>query len=167
MSNPASIGLPTGLRFYDELEKQCRFKYTCLKGVVHSEYQYAGTCSLPPFQLVRPTIPGTSYQVDLICVDTGEEYDINTLCPALVATLMTETFGLTDYITYIGLHACCDLPFTGNTLVYIRFADGTNLWYSELFYINGEGDIDEDTNYRLWSLGGRRSSDFADLRVWT
>lgn len=161
-----SIGLPLGLRFYDEVEKQCRFKYTCLKGVTHNEYQYSGVCSLPPFQLMRSPDPSTSYQLDLICVDNGDEFDVNTLCPALIASLMTETFG-DDYITYIGLHDCCDLPFTQNTLVYIRFSDGVNTWYSELFWINGEGDIDEDTNYRLWELGGRRSSDFADLRIWT
>ena len=164
MSNPIVNGLPLGLRFYDSEDQQCRYRYTCLKGVKHNEYQYSDACSLPPFQVMRFPIPSVTFDMYLVCVETEAEYDLNTLCPDLVASLTVATVGLYDYITYLGVHNCCTLPFTIKTLVYIRLEDGTNQWFSELFYIDPSGVDSGDTNYRLWIAGGYRVS--PDLRIW-
>ena len=163
MSNPIVNGLPLGLRFYDSEDQQCKYKNTCQKGVTHQEYQYTDACSLPPFQVVRYPIPSVSFDMYLVCSD-GSEYDLNDLCINLVNSLTIATVGLYDYITYLGVHTCCSLPFATKALVYIRLTDGTNTWYSEEFYIDPAGVDSGDTNYRLWIAGGIRKS--PDLRIW-
>ena len=115
MSDIIKDGLPLGLHFYDTLGKQKRFQYTCLKGVSHMEYQYTDNCTIPPFQIVRASIIGTDISVFLICVDTEEEFDMGTICPALEANISIKTIGTFDYITYPATHACCSLPFTQKT----------------------------------------------------
>jgi hypothetical protein len=157
-------GLPLGLRFYDSEDQQCRYKHTCQKGVHHNEYQYTDNCSLPPFQIIRNPLPSDMFDMYLHCSDEDIEYDINTLCPDLVASISLKTVGLYDYITYTGVHACCTLPFTVRTLVYIRLEDGTNTWFSEEFYIDPTGVSSGDTNYRLWMIGSNRVA--PDLRIW-
>jgi hypothetical protein len=164
MSNPIVNGLPLGLRFYDSEDQQSRYKYNCRKGVKHREYQYTDNCSLPPFQVLRSPIPATTFQMYLVCLESGTEYDVNTLCPALVGSITLKTVGIYDYITYLGIHDCCTLPFTIKTLVYIRLEDGTNEWYSEEFWIDPSGVASGDTNYRLWIAGGVRAA--PDLRIW-
>lgn len=157
-------GLPLGLRFYDSEDQQCRYKYTCLKGVQHQEYQYSDVCSLPPFQIVRTPIPATSFNLYLVCVESLSEVDVNSECPDLVNSITLKTVGTLDYITYLGVHTCCTLPYTRKTLVYIRLEDGTNEWYSELFWMDPTGVSSGDTDYRLWIAGGLRKA--PDLRVW-
>jgi len=164
MSNPIVNGLPLGLRFYDSEDQQCRYKYTCIKGVKHYEYQYTDLCSLPPFQIVRSPIPSTTFDLYLVCVESEEEVDVNTICPDLTNSITLKTVGIWDYITYLGVHDCCLFPYDRKTLVYIRLADGTNEWYSELFWIEPTGVDEGDTNYRLWIAGGIRKT--PDLRIW-
>lgn len=163
--NSIENGLPLGLRFYDALEKQKRFKYTCAKGIQHNEYQYTDNCVMPPWQLKRASAISTSIDVFIICVDSGTEWDMDTECPDMISDITLTTVGLYDYITYPASHACCGLPFFVKTLVYLRVEDGTSTWYSELFYLEpGSGGI--DTYYRTWLPGSYRSIDPTDLRIW-
>lgn len=164
MSDLVKDGLPLGLRFYDTIGKQSRFQYDCRKGVSHNEYQYTDECTLPPFQLVRQSLPGTSIEVTIICVDTGEEYVMSSLCAALIADITIKTIGVYDYITYKGNNACCTFLFA-HALVYLRVEDGSNTWYSELFFIDGNME-DVDTYYRLWTPSDSRTFDGIDLRIW-
>jgi len=165
MSNPIVNGLPLGLRFYDSEDQQSRYKYTCRKGVHHNEYQYTDNCVVPPFQVMRSPIPATAFDMYIVCSDTGTEYHINDICPDLVNSITLKTVGVYDYITYLGVHACCTFPFIVKSLVYIRLEDGTNEWYSEQFWIDPDGVSDyDDDNYRLWIAGGIRST--PDLRIW-
>ena len=164
MSNPIINGLPLGLRFYDSEDQQNRYKFTCRKGVKHNEYQYTDNCSLPPFQVMRFPLPTTAMQLYIVCSELGTEYDVNALCPDLTNSITLKTVGMYDYITYLGVHNCCTLPFTLRTLVYIRLTDGTNEWFSEEFYIEPSGVESGDTDYRLWIAGGIRSA--PDLRIW-
>jgi hypothetical protein len=164
MSNPVVNGLPLGLRFYDSEDQQCRYKYTCQKGVQHNEYQYADVCSLPPFQIVRNPIPSSTFDLYIVCVESLQEVHVNDDCPDLVNSIELKTVGLYDYISYLGVHTCCALPYSRKTLVYIRLEDGTNEWFSELFWIDPTGVDSGDTNYRLWIAGGVRST--PDLRIW-
>jgi hypothetical protein len=164
MSNPVVNGLPLGLRFYDSEDQQCRYKYTCQKGVEHNEYQYSDICSLPPFQIVRNPIPSSTFDMYIVCVESLQEIHVNDDCPDLVNSIELKTVGLYDYISYLGVHTCCALPYSRKTLVYIRLEDGTNEWYSELFWIDPSGVDSGDTNYRLWVAGGVRST--PDLRIW-
>ena len=163
--NNVADGLPLGLHFYDTLGKQKRYQYTCAKGVNHYEYQYTDDCVVPPFQLLRSSIESSDISVFLICVDTGEEFDMGTVCPALEANIAIKTIGSYDYITYPGTHACCDFPFSGQMLVYARVEDGVNYWYSELFWIDVETE-DVDTYYRLWTPANDRTFDGTQLRIW-
>jgi hypothetical protein len=166
MSNPIVNGLPLGLRFYDSEDQQCKWKYTCVKGVKHQEYQYTDNCSLPPFQVLRSPIPAAVFDLYIICVESGTEWHVNDICAPLVASITLKTVGIYDYITYSGndYHACCAFPFTLKTLVYLRLEDGTNEWFSEEFWIDPSGVDAGDTNYRLWIAGGVRST--PDLRIW-
>ena len=157
-------GLPLGLRFYDSEDQQCRYKYTCIKGVQHNEYQYSDVCSLPPFQVMRSPIPSITFDLYLVCVESLQEVHVNDECADLVNSITLKTVGMYDYITYTGVHTCCTLPYTRKTLVYIRLEDGTNEWYSELFWIDPTGVDSGDTDYRLWIAGGIRKA--PDLRVW-
>lgn len=160
-------GLPLSLRFYDSLEKQKRFKYTCAQGILHNEYQYTDNCQLPPFQIKRASIPSVTTEVTIICVDDGTEWAMSTECPDLIADITLTTVGSYDYITYPANHACCGLGLFTKTLVYLRVEDGTNTWYSELFYIDaGAGIADLDDYYRVWLPGSIRSVDPDDLRIW-
>jgi hypothetical protein len=163
MSNPIVNGLPLGLRFYDSEDQQCRYKNTCQKNS-HNEYQYADECTMPPFQVMRSPIPEATFDWYIVCVGSDVEYDINDICPDMVNSILLESIGIYDYITYLGIHNCCTLPFNTKSLVYIRLEDGINQWFSELFYINPAGVDTGDTNYRLWTAGGVRSS--PDLRIW-
>ena len=164
--NSVVNGLPLGLRFYDSEDQQCKYKYTCRKGVHHREYQYTDDCSVPPFQIVRSPIPEDTFTMTIICSDTAAEYDINNICPDLVNSITLKTIGNYDYITYLGsiAHTCCAFGFQTKSLVYIRLEDGTNEWYSEEFWIDPSGVDTGDTNYRLWIAGGIRST--PDLRIW-
>lgn len=164
MSDIVKDGLPLGLRFYDTLGKQSRFAYDCRKGVAHWEYQYTDECTLPPFQIVRSPAPATSFEITIVCVDTSEEYVMSAVCPALLADLEVKTIGIYDYITYPGNNACCDFLFA-HALVYLVVTDGTNTWYSELFYIDSNME-DVDTYYRLWTPSDSRTFDGIDLRIW-
>ena len=165
MSNTLTEGLPLGLRFYDALEKQCRFRYTCAKGVMHNEYQYTDLCNTPPWQIKRLAMPSDSIDVYVICVDSGAETDLSSECPDYIANISLKTVGIYDYITYPATHTCCVFPFSVKTLVYLRVEDGTNTWYSEMFWID-PATSDIDTYYRVWLPGSVRSVDLNDLRIW-
>lgn len=165
MSSTVENGLPLGLRFYDKLEKQKRFKYTCAQGVLHNEFQYTDNCSVPPWQIKRLADPATTIDVYMICVDSGYEWDLNTECPDMINNIELTTIGLYDYITYPASHSCCGLGIYTKTLVYLRIEDGTNTWYSELFWIDADA-VDIDTYYRIWIPGGIRSTNPDDLRIW-
>ena len=164
MSDILKDGLPLGLRIYDTLIKQKRFIYNCRKGVKHYEYQYTDNCTFPPFQIVRASSPQDTFTVTLVCVDTGEEYNINTLCPDMVANISIETIGDYDYIIYPATHDCCDLAVTKG-LFYLKVDDTENDWFSELFWIDADAE-DLETFYRLWADGHIRSSEDMDLRIW-
>lgn len=162
--NSVVNGLPLGLRFYDSEDQQCKYKYTCRKGVHHQEYQYSSECTLPPFQIVRNPDPSDTFDLYIVCVDTGAEIHVNDVCMDLINSITLKTVGLYDYITYLGVHDCCTFGFDYKSLVYLRLEDGTNEWFSEEFWIDPTGVDSGDTNYRLWIAGGRRSA--PDLRVW-
>lgn len=166
MSNILENGLPLGLRFYDSLEKQKRFKHTCAQGVLHNEYQYTDNCDVPPWQIVRVADPSTTIQVTMICADTGFEWDLNTECPDMITDITLVTIGIYDYITYPATHACCGLGIGTKTLVYLRVEDTVNTWYSEMFFIDPGTGGDLDTYYRAWLPGHIRSVDPNDLRIW-
>jgi len=91
MSNILENGLPLGLRFYDALEKQKRWKYTCAQGILHNEFQYTDNCDLPPWQIVRAADPSISIQVTMICADDGSEWDLNTECPDMITDITIAT----------------------------------------------------------------------------
>ena len=159
--------LPLGLRFYDSLEKQKRWHYTCAKGIRHNEYQYADTCDLPPFQIMRTSIPTADCDIYVLCADTGDElFQMSVDCPALLADIQIATVGSYDYVTYPGGHACCNFNVTLKTLVYLRYEDTDNTLYSELFWIEPKAEGDLDTYYRVWLGNNRRSSDPDDLRIY-
>lgn len=164
MSDIVRDGLPLGLRFYDTLLKQKRFGYNCRKGVSHKEYQYVDNCNLPPFQIVRNSTYIENIFVTLICVETEEEFDLNTLCPNLIADITIKTIGLYDYITYKSSHVCCSLNVP-NGIYYLKVDDMVNDWYSELFQIDYEME-DVETFYRLWTAGQVRTDNGLDLRIW-
>lgn len=168
MSNIVSNGLPLGLRMYDSEDQLSDQKYTCSKGVSHNEYQYTDACTVPPFQVVRASSPLSTFKLYLICVGTGEEYDMDTYCPDMVANIELHSVGLYDYIVYPATHTCCNLAmFTERALVKIRLeeATGTGKWYSEKFYMDPSGVDVLGTNYRLYMVGGIRASSLTDLRV--
>lgn len=162
--NSVINGLPLGLRFYDSEDQQCKYKYGCRKGVHHREYQYSDNCTLPPFQIVRFPDPSVAFQMYLVCSDNGVELDVNAACPDLVNSITVKTVGNYDYITYLGIHDCCNLAYTRKTLVFIRLLDGVNEWFSEEFWIDPSGVQTGETNYRLWIAGGIRVA--PDLRIW-
>lgn len=164
MSNYIADGLPLGLRFYDTLGKQARFKYQCRKGVLHKEYQYTDLCTLPPFQVLRVASPLDTIYVTLVCLDDETEVVLNSVCPALTSSIVIKTIGAVDYISYLAVHDCCNLPFT-QALVYIRLEDGVNTWYSEPFWVYGDLE-DAATYYRDWSPAEPRTFDNIDLRTW-
>ncbi len=164
MSNTVQNGLPLGLRFYDSLEKQKRFKYTCAKGILHSEFQYTDNCTVPPWQIRRVADPSLTVDVYMICVDTGDEWDFSVDCPDLINDITITSIGIYDYLVYPASHDCCGLGIYTRTLVYLRVEDGTSTWYSELFFIDPQTDI--DTYYRVWLPGSYRSIDPNDLRIW-
>lgn len=169
MSDPVKNGLPLGLRFYDSEDQLSKEKYTCLKGVSHQEYQYTDSCTVPPFELMRPASPLAVFKIYIICVGTGDEYDMDSECPDMVNNLELHSVGLFDYIVYPATHACCNLAmFSARALVTVRVEEvgGSMKWYSEEFYIDPSGVQVQGTNYRLWMAGGRRSVDLTDLRVW-
>jgi len=165
MSNITENGLPLSLRFYDALEKQKRFKYTCAKGVKHNEFQYTGNCDFPPWQIVRVASPSVDIDVFVICVESGFEWQMSVECPDMIADITIQTVGVYDYITYFANHDCCGLGIIQKTLVYLRVEDGTDSWYSELFWIDPV-ITDLDTYYRVWLPGNVRSVDPDDLRIW-
>lgn len=169
MSNYLSNGFPLGLRMYDSEDQLSDQKYSCLKGVSHNEYQYTDSCYLPPFQVIRPVSHITVFKIYIICVGTGVEYDMDTYCPAMVANLELHTVGLYDYIIYPATHNCCNLGiFTERALVTIRLEEvgGTGKWYSEKFYMDPSGVQVRGSDYRLYMMGGIRTTDLTDLRTW-
>ncbi len=166
MSNTVENGLPLSLRFYDSLEKQKRFKYTCAKGIIHNEFQYTDNCVMPPWQIKRVATPETDVNVTIICVDTGDEWDMSIECPDLISDIDIKTVGVYDYIIYPGNHSCCGLGIAVKTLVYLRVEDTVSTWYSELFWIDPGAGIDIDDQYRVWLPGSIRSVDPNDLRIW-
>lgn len=164
MANILTDGLPLGLRFYDTLIKQKRFTYPCRKGVSHNEYQYTDNCTVPPWQIVRASTYLENIFVTLICLDSETEYDLNTLCPDMIADISIETVGVNDYIIYKASHDCCSLDVP-NGLYYLKVDDLASDWFSEIFHIDSGLD-DIETFYRLWSAGQIRDTDDLDLRIW-
>ena len=162
--NSVVNGLHLGLRFYDSEDQQSKYKYTCRKGVHHQEYQYTDNCVLPPFQIMRSPIPSITFDLFIVCSDTGAEVYVNDICMDLINSITLKTVGLYDYITYFGIHDCCNFGFLYKSLVYIRLEDGVNEWFSEEFWIDPSGVDSGDTNYRLWIAGGVRKT--PDLRIW-
>lgn len=158
-------GLPVGLKFYDDLYKQKRFTYECYKGVRHKEYQYTDNCTLPPFQIRRSTDPSTTKELEIICVDTGEVFDLMALYPSIVDNIGIFSIGAYDYILYYGNHDCMNLDIDQKILVYAHFSDGDNDWYSELFWMDPNLTSVEDY-YREWTPGQIRKVDSSDLRIW-
>lgn len=160
-------GLPLGLRFYDTLGKQKRFTFDCARGVSHNEYQYTDGCVLPPFQVVRATIPSEDIDITLVCVDSGDEYDINTLCPDVISALAIVQVEDYDTIVYKADNDCCSLNLGtyGKILAYLVVEDGTNTWYSELFRMDS-GLEDAETYYRDWTPSQHRSYSPTELRIW-
>jgi hypothetical protein len=168
MSDPVKNGLPLGLRFYDSEDQLSKEKYTCLKGVSHQEYQYTDSCTVPPFQVMRPSSPILTFKIYIICVGTGDEYDMDSECPDMVSNLQVKSVGLYDYITYFATHTCCNLTiFSTRALVTVRLEEvgSTRKWYSEEFYIDPSGVDVIGTSYRLWMAGGIRKVDLTDLRI--
>lgn len=158
-------GLPLGLKFYDNILKQKRYKYECRKGVMHNEYQYTDLCTIPPFQIRRSYNPIEDKELKIICVDTGEITDLIALLPAIADNIEIQTIGLYDYITYFGTHVCMNLSLDRKALFYATFSDTESTWYSELFWI--DPDFEEVTTYyRLWAATNIRDSGAGDLRIY-
>jgi len=158
--------LPLGLRIYDSLEKQKRWKFNLAKGVKHLEYQYCDNCDLPPWQYKRISDPAFDMEVYVLCSDNGNEIAQLTIdCPDAISNIEIATVGEYDYITYPATHDCCGLGVFVKTKVYLKITDGVGTYYSEEFWID-PATSDLDTYYRIWLPGGVRSSDPDDLRIW-
>jgi len=145
-------GLILPFRFYDDIEKQSRYK-GCGRydadDITHFEYLISYGCRLLPFQIKRASDPSTTTNLYITNVMTEVETNITTYVNA--ADWDIRTIGEYDYITFFGNNDILDGDdcVIDECVYYARFNDGTNDWYSELFQIVQSGF--DATEYRIWS----------------
>ena len=101
------------LPFYDDINKQNRYKAQC-EDYVHNEYLIVNGCKLLPFQIKGRFQQSTSININeivliLVNVDTAVETDLTSHLNA--ADWDVTTAGQNDYITY---YAANDILNGGN-----------------------------------------------------
>lgn len=106
---------------------------------------YTRNKRLPPFQVIKTTALTTAPTVlNLISLETGFSTDI--LATALSNGLLLESFTGYDVISYTGGE---DLDITTpQGQYYAEMSDGTNTWYSEVFFI--VHDLSQFVQVNFW-----------------
>jgi len=161
-------GLILPFRFYDDIEKQSRYK-GCGRydadDITHFEYLISYGCRLLPFQIKRASDPSTTTNLWIVNVHTDAITDLT----AFVSSddWIIETIGEYDYITYLGNNDILDGAncVIDECVYYAKFGDGTYFWYSELFQVVQSGF--DGTDFRIWSKGrgNFREWDTGELRI--
>jgi hypothetical protein len=101
---------------------------------------------LPPFQIHRTTaLEDTITSLVLHSTETGGTIDI--LAAMNLTGLIVESFSGYDLITYPGIDAMTDVQMNDGQY-YAVMSDGTNTWYSEMFYM--KSDVSKLIKLKYW-----------------
>ncbi len=168
-------GLILPFKFYNDLEKQSRFKSCGIwdaDQIAHNEFLISYGCRLLPFQIRRDRSANdvTDFTMSVVNVLSDASTNIHGFISGTDWNIYSS--GDYDYISYYGNEDIlnggdCVLE---NCIYYAIFSDGADTWYSEIFQVAGIGEVvpDMELYRRIWSKGkfSIRQSYTDNNRIW-
>ena len=91
---------------------------------------------MPPFQIKRESAANTTFGLSIY---NSNDFLVDTLGSKIEnSDKVFDTVGTFDYITYLGNQAFKNSYEIGCGTYYLKYSDGNNDYYSELFQVAGD-----------------------------